>query len=485
MAEATYTKAVPTPAAAASQVAAPARRVRWLALVIAVAIGAVIFLVPTPHGLSRTAQTALAITGFTVVLWAMQVMNNGVASVLMMALLIPAGVKPALALSGFSTGSWWVLLAVLFYGFAMQRTGLAQRISYHILSLFPSTYSGILTAFFVIGAVLSLGIPSMTVRTAIMTPIAWALVQSLGLAPRSKESALIMLTTVEMAVVPGCGLLYGSLYGPVVDSVFQLKHLPLSWLAYARVLELPTLVLCVLILFLNQWVLKPESALPSSAQFARSKVRELGSMGRDEAITALIVACSIIFWATDRWHHLPSFFVGMVGLAVFALAGIVRDSDIAGGVSWTLLLFMGGIFSLANVLTEFKITDWLAGYFVPVAGQLVSHPVVALVAVAVAMLAVRFLDPSGFIAISVLFVPIVDTTRAAGIAPLVLAAALLLPSVPFWVTYQNIWVAMGEGITGAQAFNAGQRVRLATTYAVLAVLTLAVSTAYWKWIGVL
>ena len=485
MAEATYTKVAATTATAAEPAVVPERRLRWFALLLAAAVGAAIFVVPAPHGLSRTAQTALAITGFTVVLWAAQVINNGIASVLMMALLIPAGVKPSLALSGFSSGSWWVLLAVLFYGFAMQRTGLAQRISYHILSLFPSTYLGILTAFFVIGTVLSLGIPSMTVRTAIMTPIAWALVQSLGLAPRSKESALIMLTTVEMAVVPGCGLLYGSLYGPVVDSVFQLKHLPLSWLAFARVLELPTLLLCVLILWVNQWVLRPESALPSSAEFVRSKVREMGSMQRDEAITALIVAGSILFWATDRWHHLPSFVIGMAGLAVFALAGVVRDADIAGGVSWTLLLFMGGIFSLANVLTEFKITDWLAGYFVPVANRLVSHPVVALVAVGLAMLAVRFLDPSGFIAISVLFVPIVDTTRAAGIAPLILTAALLLPSVPFWVTYQNIWVAMGEGITGGQAFNAGQRVRLATTYAVLAMLTLGVSTAYWKWIGAL
>ena len=92
---------------------------------------------PAQHGLTRAGQTALAITAFTIVLWAFGVMNNGVASVLMMALLIPAGAKPALALSGFSSGSWWILLAVLYYGFAMQKTGLAARISYYILSLFP------------------------------------------------------------------------------------------------------------------------------------------------------------------------------------------------------------------------------------------------------------------------------------------------------------------------------------------------------------
>ena len=471
--------------ATAQPVTANATRIRWLPLLLAVAVGLAIFLIPTPDGLSRTGQTALAITGFAIILWACQVMNNGVASVLMMALMIPAGIKPSLALSGFSTGSWWVLLAVLFYGFAMQRTGLAARISYYILSLFPATYSGILAAFFVIGAVLSLGIPSMTVRTAIMVPIAWALVRSLGLQPRGRGSALIMLTTVEMAVVPGCGLLYGSLYGPVVASIFEVKHLTLSYLAYARVLELPTLLLCALIVFGNQWVLKPERALDTSPQFARTKLGELGSMGRAELTTALIVACSILFWATDRWHHLPSFFIGMVGLAVFALSGIVGNADIGSGVSWTLLLFMGGIFSLGNVLTEYKITDWLAGYFVPIARNLTFSSVVLLVVVALAMLAVRFLDPSGFIAIAVLFIPIVDTTSAAGIPPLVLTAALLLPSVPFWATYQNIWVAMGEGITDGQAFSAGERLRLANLYAVLALVTVVASTAYWKLIGAL
>jgi DASS family divalent anion:Na+ symporter len=460
-------------------------KIKWVPLLLAVAVGAALFFMPTPHGLSRLAQTALAITAFTIVLWAFGVMNNGVASVLMMALLIPAGAKPALALSGFSSGSWWVLLAVLYYGFAMQKTGLAARISYYILSLFPASYSGILAAFFLIGTVLSLGIPSMTVRTAIMVPIAWALVQSLELKPRSKGSALIMLTTVEMAVVPGCGLLYGSLYGPVVDSMFQVKHLPLSYLAYARVLELPVLVLCALIVFGNQWVLRPERTLDSSAEFVRNKLRELGSMKRAEMITAGIVTCSIIFWATDRWHHLPSFFIGMVGLAVFALVGIVGNADIAGGISWTLLLFMGGIFSLGNVLTEYKITDWLAGYFVPMAQHLTFSAIVLLVVVGIAMLAVRFLDPSGFIAIAVLFIPIVDTTSAAGIAPLILTAALLIPSVPFWATYQNIWVAMGEGITEGLAFSGSERVRLANMYGVFTILTVAASTVYWKLIGAL
>jgi hypothetical protein len=146
---------------------------------------------------------------------------------------------------------------------------------------------------------------------------------------------------------------------------------------------------------------------------------------------------------------------------------------------------MGGIFSLSNVLTEFKITDWLAGYFVPVAQRLTFNVIVLLLAAAIGMFVVRFLDPSGFIALAVMFVPIVDTTTAAGIPPLVLMAALVLASVPFWASYQNIWVAMGEGITEGLAFSAGERVKLANMYAVLTLITVAISTAYWKLIGAL
>ena len=67
----------------------------------------------------NNAQSVPAVMGFTIMLWASRAINNGIASVLMMALLIVAGIRPAVALSGFSSPAFWVLLTVLFYGFAI------------------------------------------------------------------------------------------------------------------------------------------------------------------------------------------------------------------------------------------------------------------------------------------------------------------------------------------------------------------------------
>jgi len=461
------------------------KKSKLLGLIISAIVGIAILLAPLPSGMTADAQKVLAVAVFAILLWMLQVMNNGVTAVLMMGLMVLAGVQPGLALGGFAGSSFWILVCVLYYGCAMQKTGLAQRLSYYVLSLFPGTYSGILFAFFVIGLVLAMGIPSMTVRTAIMVPIAWALIKSLGLKPQSRGSALIMLTTVEMAVIPGTVVLYGSLFGPFVDQVFRARNFPLIWLEFSQVMAIPTLILCGLILLLNPVFMKPEEKLGATSSFVKDKLRELGSIKRAEWITVAVVILSIAFWATDRIHNQPSFLVGMFGMAVLALAGIIKDEDIGGGVSWTLLIFIGGIFGLANMIQEYKITNWLAGYFLPVVDSLSASTLLLLLVMALIFLVLRFFDPSGFIVIPVLFLPVSEMIDIQRIPPLVLISPMILAITPFWLSYQNFWVAMSEGMTANQAFTNGQRVKLSTVYAGIVMVTLAVSVGYWKLIGML
>lgn len=485
-----------TPVAAAPPAATASKPVvKWVWLAVAIVVGVIVAMLPIPQGLDRTGQLVLAIIAATVIIWATEVMNNGVASLLMMAALMTVGVRPMVvlpggtisgALSGFSDGAWWTLLVVVYYGYIMKKTGLAERIAYYILSLFPGTYAGILSAFFLIGLLLAYPIPSMTVRTAIMAPIAWSLVQTLGLSPRSRGAALIMVTTVEMAVVPGLAFLLGSLNGPVVIKMFAAKAEPLSQVGYIEVLTVPTLIMCGLILLLNLTLFRPEAPVRASRDFALGKLRALGSFKRAEAITAIVVLASIAMWVTaGKLHTLPTFVVGMFGLAVLNLAGVFQDGDISTGISWTLMLFLGGIFSLTNIIPQYHITNWLAGIMLPHVQPLISSPVLFLVVIALIMLAMRFVDPTAFIAIPLIWTPLVDVVKAGGIPPLVLAAPILLMSAPFWLTYENFWMAMADGMTQKQAFSKGQLSYIATLYAVAAIVATVVGVFYWKMIGIL
>jgi hypothetical protein len=101
------------------------------------------------------------------------------------------------------------------------------------------------------------------------------------------------------------------------------------------------------------------------------------------------------------------------------------------------------------------------------------------------MLLVRFLDPTGFIAIPVVFLPMVDMMAVAGVPPLILTAAILLASSPFWLTYENIWMAMAEAIAEGHVFTWRERTILASIYGFLAIATLVLVVGYWKLLGLL
>ncbi|MGH9594012.1 MAG: anion permease, partial [Bryobacteraceae bacterium] len=194
----------------------------------------------------------------------------------------------------------------------------------------------------------------------------------------------------------------------------------------------------------------------------------------------------IFLWATaGKLHSLPTFVVGMLAMAVFAVSGILRDEDIGTGVSWTLLLFLGGIFGLGNVLVDNKITDWLAGLMLPHVQSLIGTPMLLLLVVLLVMLALRFLDPTAFIAMPLIFLPLQEPLTKAGISPLVLTAPILLASAPFWMPYMNFWMAMGEGITAKQGFTRTQLFNIANIYAVSAILACIAGVFYWRMIGLL
>ncbi len=451
--------------------------------IFGVALAIVLRLLPTPHGLTPVGHSILAILALTVSLWVFEVFPNAITSVLMLALMIMVGVKPAIALSAFSEQAYWILVVVLFYGYAMQSTGLARRLSFVMLNLFPATYPGILGALFLIGLILSLGVPSMTVRTAIMTPIAWALVQALGIEPKGRGSALIMISTVEMAVIPGCATLLGSLWGPLMITLFSKRGLDLQWVPWARAMFLPTVIWSVLLLVGNYLSMKPEREITVGKAFARAELAKLGRMSRHELATTIIVILSIVYWITGSLHHLPTYVIGMFAMAAFTWVGILREKDFGGAVNWSLLLFLGAVFGLPNIIEQNKVTDWVADLIVPLIAKVSGNVLIFCVTLLLVMMLLRFTDPSGFLIMTVVFLTVSSIMKNASISPIVIVASILMGAHPFWAMYQNFWVALMHGLTGNQSSTGGQRVRLSNVHAVASLLALAIAVGYWRLIG--
>jgi anion transporter len=458
-------------------------RKRLFGAILGAGLAVLLRLLPTPHGLTSVGHSILAILAMTVVYWVFEVLGNAPTAVLMLGLMILAGVKPAVALSSFSALPFWILVVVLFYGYAMQSTGLAKRLSFVILNLFPATYGGILGSFFLIGLILSLGVPSMTVRTAIMTPIAWALVQALGLEPKGRGCSLIMVSCVEMAVIPGCATLLGSLWGPLMIGLFSKRGMELQWIPWARAMFLPTVVWSVLLLVGNYFALRPDQEITVGKAFARAELSKLGPMSLKEKATSVIVILSIVYWVLGSLHKQPTFVVGMLAMAAFVAFGILREKDFGGAVNWSLLLFLGAVFALPEIIEQNKVTEWVAEFIVPTIAKVSGHVLVFCLLLALVMFLLRLTDPTGFLIMTVLFLPISSILKDAPISPIVIIASILIAGHPFWALYQNFWIAMMHGMTNNMSSTSFARVRLANVYFIASLVALTIAVGYWRLIG--
>jgi di/tricarboxylate transporter len=456
-----------------------------LGVVAAVILGVAIEWQPAIGALDSTGQTALAVMAAGVALLVTDVLPAGISAVLILGMLIIAGVPSPVALSGFATGAFWILVSVLFFGTAMDRTGLARRISYRILLLFRPSYTGILTAFLLIGFVLTLGVPSMTVRTAIMVPIAFALVQAINLPLPGSGAAVIVLGAFQMAVLPGCAVLTGSLWGPFIAGLFASAQLPLTWIDYARVMTIPTIVWCGLVVAANLLVMRPSITSSMSQEVVHAELARLGAMSRAELLTAAIITLSVVAWASQPLHRVPPEAIGMLAFAALFATRVLGASDIGPGIPWHLAIFVGAMLSLTNVMSTYKINAWLGGYIVPAVQPFVDNPLLLAVALTAAVAAMRFVDPVGFITIAAFFIPLAAFVAERGVPPLVLTALIVLPVHVFWFSYQNIWLAMTDGISKRSAYSDADRLKLATTFFVVTIVSLWLAIGYWRVLGLI
>src|SRR5262245_25949868 len=154
----------------------------------------------------------------------------------------------------------------------------------------------------------------------------------------------------------------------------------------------------------------------------------------------------------------------MVALAALFATRTLVAGEIGTGIPWALAIFVGGMLSLTTVMSTYKINVWLGGYIVPTVQPFVANPYMLVVVLSLAVAAMRFVDPVGFITIAAFFLALSKFVADRGIPPLVLTALILLPSHVFWFSYQNIWVAMTDGISRKSAYTDVDRLKLANVY---------------------
>jgi len=399
---------------------------------------------------------------------------------------LAVGLKPSVVFSGFTQPAIWTLVPALFFGYTLQKTGLGKRIALAIIKLFKPSYMSLVFAWVLIGLILSVLTPSITVRVAIVIPIAVQCCELCKLPKGSKGNSLILLTAFAMALLPGSGWLTGSLWGPIIagmiNAVPQTQGL-VTFNNWFSVLFLPMILTTIFLIAGSLLVLKPKETLSQNAINA-IKNAPIQKISRQEIISAIILVTVFIMFITNRLHGFSDATLCLAAVFAFFLFGVLEAKDFNVGVNWDLIVFIAIALGFVSIFNETGISRWLAGIVVPALAPIADNPWLFMFGIMIFMFLWRFVDVALFIPTIALLVPILPAIQEAyGISPLVWLAVFVMAANCFFMAYQNMWAMMSRSIAGENAWDSKHLSAYGVLYFMACILALIAAIPLWIYAG--
>ena len=393
--------------------------------------------------------------------------------------------------AGFTGNALWILIPALFYGYILITTGLGKRLAYLVIfgvnKIWQPSYLTLMTAWAIIGVLLSFLTASISVRVAIVTPIALSFLEACRIAPRSKGAALLLLTAWFCAMVPGSGLFTGALYGPILEGMFNGEESLRGIIDYGSWLEimlLPIVIVSVITVMGGYFFFKPKEELQVSREYFAAQYKALGPFSRNEIIASVIFAIIFLFYITRPWHKIPDVIICLGSLVLLSAGGMISGKDVSTGISWDLVIFIGVAMSFGSILNEAGVYGWLGDLIISGFIPFTSGPWLFMYGVLFLFLIVRFFDIATFIPTMALVTPLIPAIAANyGIDPRVFICLFVLAANCYFMSYQNLFALVAEEIAKEKSWKPKEISQYGIIYFIATLIALAATVPYYISLG--
>jgi di/tricarboxylate transporter/CRP-like cAMP-binding protein len=459
---------------------------RWLGTLAVLAVTATTWLLPPPAGLPDAAFRVLATMAALVALSFLDVLPDYLLGLLLIAAWVVTGSLPAeVAAAGFASPTWFLMLASMAVGIAVERSGLLYRGAIALVRHLPSNQPTRCLALAGLGFFSALAMPSAPGRVLLAMPVAQDIADALRQRPRSGGAAGLALATFAGFGLFGSLFLTGNPMGLIVFGLLPPEtQAQMGWTHWFIAALLAHVVLFALTVGFIILRYRPESDATPPVETMIVQQRVLGPVRKSEGIVAAVLILLVVGFATQSLHGVNPAWIAVAAMAVLFVARVLDDASFKQSANLSFLLYVGVIMGFGEIFAHVQLDQWLAGVLagVPALARGSQTLFILLVAAVTMVLTVVLRSgPVSILAALALFGP----ATSLGVDPWIVAMTVLL-SMNLWVypqqnmLYQTAYLASGErGFTHAQARP------LALLYPVFVLLSIIASIPYWRLLGLL
>lgn len=483
--------------------------VNYVILAVAFIVLAVIWMMPTPDGLSIAGQRAVGILAFAVIVWVTEAVSYPV-SALMIASLISVGLgfAPApgaestadigtaaglrQAMAGLSNNANTLVLMALFLAAAMQATNLHRRLALWVLRLVGESTNAVLIGAILVATILAFFVPSATARAGAVIPILLGMVAAFGLPKASRLGALMVITAVHAVSIWNVGIKTAAAQNLVaVGFIQEAFGEDIAWGRWFVIAAPWSIIMCVALFFVMRMIIKPEvDHIEGGREVVENQLAELGPLTLNEKKLMGISAALLLFWSTeDQLHSFDSSTITLIAVAIMLTpaVGVFDWKKAESLINWGTVIVFGIGISLGTVLLTSGGAAWISDSTFGRLG-LDEYPLIGAIALVSAFNILIHLGFASATSLASALIPVfialsmsmgLDNDQALGfvlIQQFVISIGFLLP-----ISSPQGMLAYGTGTFQIKDyFKAGVPLTI-----IGYLLILLFSATYWQWIGVI
>jgi sodium-dependent dicarboxylate transporter 2/3/5 len=376
---------------------------------------------PAPEGMPADAWRVTALVGLMATWWMTEALPLTATALLPFVMLPFFGVMTTNEVAAaYYSPILFLILGGAFIALAIERTGMHRRLALAIISRAGKSAWGLLLAFMISTAVLSM-IVSNTSSTLIMVPIALAVLTAAGVSDGETDgfAGALVMGIAFAASIGGLGTLVGTptnaIAAGLVERVLDVRIDFLLWAAFGIPIVLIGIPLALAILIRVQRVARnafdvagAQAAIGSPGAWSTAEKRLV-------PIIAIVVAAWVILPFVKPFLPDGTIHDGTVAIIGGMLLFVVPDGsgrpilnwDEANRAPWGVIMLFGGGLALASGIITSGLAAWLGEALQPL--QTVPVIVIALAVTGLVVLVTEFAS---------------NVATASGVMPVV--AALIL-----------------------------------------------------------
>lgn len=408
----------------------------FIRAIVAIALGAAIWLAPVPAGVKTQAWHLFAVFVATIFGFILKPLPMGAVALISLTFTALAGIlRPTEILSGFANGTLWLIVAVFLFTRGFIKSGLGRRIAYKFISALGGSALSLGYSLVASDLVISTATPANTARAGgILFPIARSLCTAFesepGTSPR-RFGAYLMQTVYQGNAVTSAMFMTamaGNLL--VVELARKILNVNITWLDWAAAASVPGLVSLLVVPYILYIIYPPEvKKTPEAKEMARQELARLGPMTGAEKIVAGVFVLAMAMWvAAGLKKVLPwvpvvdATVVALLAVSIMIATKVLAWQDVLEEKgAWDILVWMGAIVGLAGFLAKLGFIHWFAK---TVSAAIAGIPWVPALGI---LLVVYLYAHYGFASltahITALYAPFAAVAVAAGAPPMMAALA--------------------------------------------------------------